>query len=143
MLNIVFKPRFVHSIGALCPLFLKVFKKMHNIKKLVYNIFIMSIEVYKEETLVDIAEFLKALGHPIRLKIVELLIEHKQCVKNLGDVLGIPQPNISQHLAILRSKGIVGWKREGAIICYFIKDKRAIEVYNLLIKEVQDGTKYC
>jgi len=116
---------------------------MHNITKLVYNIFVMSMEIENEGTLVDIAEFLKALGHPIRLKIVELLIEHKQCVKNLGDVLGIPQPNISQHLAILRSKGIVGWKREGPIICYFIKDKRAIEVYNLLIKEVKYGTKCC
>jgi ArsR family transcriptional regulator len=121
------------------PFILKAFKKTHNIKKLVYNIFIMSIEVEKEETLIDVAEFLKALGHPVRLRIVELLIEHKQCVKNLGDVLGIPQPNISQHLAILRSKGIVGWKREGSIICYFIKDKRATEVYNLLFKEVQDG----
>ncbi len=99
----------------------------------------MSVEIEKEETLIDIAEFLKALGHPVRLKIVELLIEHKQCVKNLGDVLGIPQPNISQHLAILRSRGIVGWRREGSIICYYIKDKRAIEVYNLLFKEVYDG----
>jgi len=97
------------------------------------------MEIENEESLVDIAEFLKALGHPVRLRIVKLLIENKQCVKNLGDALGIPQPNISQHLAILRSKGIVGWKREGPIICYFIKDKRAIEVYNLLFKEVQDG----
>ncbi len=96
----------------------------------------MEMDVKKEEALVDIAEFLKALGHPVRLKIIELLIEHKQCVKNLGDIIGIPQPNISQHLSILRSKGILGWRREGSIICYYIKDKRAVEVYNLLTKEV-------
>lgn len=96
----------------------------------------MEFEVEKEESLTEVADFLKALGHPIRIKIIELLLKHKQCVKNLGEVIGISQPNISQHLSILRSKGIVGCKREGSIICYYIKDKRAIEVYNLLFKEV-------
>ncbi len=96
----------------------------------------MNVEIEKEDKLIEVADFFKALGHPVRLKIIELLIEHKQCVKNLGDVIGIPQPNISQHLSILRSKGIVGWKREGSIICYYIKDLRAVEVYNMLFKEV-------
>ncbi len=88
-----------------------------------------------EEKLEELAEFFKALSHPVRLKIVSILIEGKQCVKNLGELLNMSQPSVSQHLSILRSRGIVGWKREGSIICYFIKDERILKLYNMLIKE--------
>lgn len=93
------------------------------------------IETLSEERLEELAEFFKALSHPVRLKIISILIEGKQCVKNLGELLSMSQPSVSQHLSILRSRGIVGWRREGSIICYFIKDERVIKIYNLLIKE--------
>ena len=88
-----------------------------------------------EEKLEELAEFFKALSHPVRLRIVAILIEGKQCVKNLGELLNMSQPSVSQHLSILRSRGIVGWKREGSIICYFIKDERILKLYNMLMKE--------
>jgi ArsR family transcriptional regulator len=88
-----------------------------------------------EEKLEELAEFFKALSHPVRLRIVAILLEGKQCVKNLGELLNMSQPSVSQHLSILRSRGIVGWKREGSIICYFIKDERIIKLYNMLVKE--------
>ncbi len=89
----------------------------------------------KEEKLEELAEFFKALSHPVRLKIVSILIEGRQCVKNLGEQLGMSQPSVSQHLSILRSRGIVGCKREGSIICYYIKDERVLKLYDMLIKE--------
>lgn len=95
----------------------------------------MSIAVLDEEKLEELAEFFKALSHPVRLKIISILIEGKQCVKNLGELLGMSQPSVSQHLSILRSRGIVGWKREGSIICYYIKDERVLKLYEMLIKE--------
>ncbi len=95
----------------------------------------MSIAVLDEEKLEELAEFFKALSHPVRLKIISILIEGKQCVKNLGELLGMSQPSVSQHLSILRSRGIVGWKREGSIICYYIKDDRVLKLYEMLIKE--------
>jgi ArsR family transcriptional regulator len=95
----------------------------------------MNIAATNEEKLEELAEFFKALSHPVRLKIVSILIEGKQCVKNLGEVLGMSQPSVSQHLSILRSRGIVGWKREGSIICYYIKDERILKLYDMLIKE--------
>lgn len=91
--------------------------------------------VVDEEKLEELAEFFKALSHPVRLKIVSILIEGKQCVKNLGELLNMSQPSVSQHLSILRSRGIVGWKREGSVICYYIKDERILKLYNMLIKE--------
>lgn len=92
-------------------------------------------KVLDEEKAIEIAEIMKALAHPVRLQIISILIESRQCVKNLGDIMNMPQPNISQHLAILKNKGIVSWKREGSIICYSIKDERVIKLYNLFFKE--------
>lgn len=92
----------------------------------------MELEIEREERLEKWAEFLKALAHPIRLKIISALIEGRQCVKNLSDLLHTSQPNVSQHLSVLRNKGIVGCKRDGSIVCYYIKDQRVIEIYKIL-----------
>ncbi|WP_461832133.1 ArsR/SmtB family transcription factor [Aquifex sp.] len=96
-------------------------------------------DVLSDEKLEEYAEFFKALSHPVRLKIISILMEGKQCVKNLGEILNLSQPSVSQHLSILRARGIVGWRREGSIICYYIKDERVKKLYNLLIKEEENG----
>jgi len=95
----------------------------------------MTTPVADEERLEELAEFFKALSHPVRLRIISILIDGRQCVKNLGELLSMSQPSVSQHLSILRSRGIVGWKREGSIICYYIKDERVLKLYNMLFKE--------
>ncbi|WP_029552144.1 ArsR/SmtB family transcription factor [Thermocrinis jamiesonii] len=94
------------------------------------------MEYYSEEVLEEWVELLRALAHPVRLRILSALIEGRQCVKNLSELLKISQPNVSQHLGILRSKGIVGCKREGSLVCYYIKDERALKIYEILSKEV-------
>ncbi|SHK14468.1 ArsR/SmtB family transcription factor [Thermocrinis minervae] len=97
--------------------------------------------VSEEERLEEWAEFLKALAHPIRLRIVAELMESKQCVKNLSELIGTSQPNISQHLSILRNKGILGCKRDGSVVCYYIKDRRVIHIYRLLASEKEEANK--
>jgi len=94
------------------------------------------MEHLSEDILEEWAELLKALAHPIRLRILATLIEGSQCVKNLTELLKISQPNVSQHLRILRNKGIVGCKRDGSVVCYYIKDERALKIYEILSKEV-------
>ena len=59
------------------------------------------------------ADILKAVGHPVRLKIVAGLMESECCVKDIWECLDLPQPVISQHLSILKNKGLVTSKREG------------------------------
>ena len=88
-----------------------------------------------EEWLDDNAELLKALAHPSRLKIIGFLSSGKKCVKHIWEALDLPQPNVSQHLSVLRNKGILGYKREGSIVCYYIKNKKALKIYKLLIEE--------
>jgi ArsR family transcriptional regulator len=66
-------------------------------------------------------EALKALCHPTRFMIVEELIKGKKCVGRIQDLVRASQPNISQHLSILRMTGIVEWEQNGKTKCYSIK----------------------
>ena len=81
-------------------------------------------EEYKTE-----AELLKTLGHPIRLKIIAVLVSNKSCVKNIWESLGISQATVSQHLISLKNKGIVSCKRDGVMMCYELNDKRIEKIF--------------
>jgi len=75
------------------------------------------------------AELLKTLGHPIRLKIIEVLVSNKSCVKNIWESLSLPQATVSQHLISLKNKGIVSCKRDGVMMCYELSDKRIEKIF--------------
>jgi ArsR family transcriptional regulator, arsenate/arsenite/antimonite-responsive transcriptional repressor len=81
-----------------------------------------------DEVIAEYAQKLKAIGHPIRLKLLCLIDEEDDpCVTDLWRCLQQPQPVISQHLAILKENGIVSaevqkTKRVYTIIDPFIKD---------------------
>ena len=78
------------------------------------------------------AEYLKALAHPTRIRILELLEAQGRCVSNIGEKLDLKQSNISQHLGILRSRGILSLTREGGHSIYCIKDPRVVKILDLL-----------
>ncbi|GBE14493.1 MAG TPA: ArsR family transcriptional regulator [Proteobacteria bacterium] len=78
------------------------------------------------------AEYLKALAHPTRISILEMLQKEGRCVTNIGEKLDLKQSNISQHLGILRSRGILSLRREGGHSIYCIKDPRALKILSLL-----------
>ena len=75
----------------------------------------------------EITEFLKALGHPTRLMIVEELLREEKCVNDITELLNVRQPNISQHLYILKASNIVDCKREGKMKCYFLQKPELIK----------------
>ncbi|KAB0664879.1 winged helix-turn-helix transcriptional regulator [Oryzomonas japonica] len=66
------------------------------------------------------AEVLKVLGHPIRLKIVAGLCTQECNVKHIWECLNLPQATVSQHLALLKHKGIIEGKREGVEVHYSV-----------------------
>ncbi len=66
------------------------------------------------------AEYLKVLAHPIRLAIIDALKDGTCCVNDVSELLHVSQPNISQHLAILRSQHIVDYTEDGKRRCYFL-----------------------
>ena len=64
--------------------------------------------------------FFQALGDATRLRLLNLIGDKEVCVCHLVDVLGVPQPKISRHLAYLRSSGLVAARREGKWMHYRI-----------------------
>ena len=74
------------------------------------------------EKLDTMAAYLKLLGHPIRLQAVLLLLEQVRTVSELEQLLQVRQPNLSQHLAVLREAGILCSSREAKSVTYSIAD---------------------
>jgi DNA-binding transcriptional ArsR family regulator len=76
----------------------------------------------------EMTEKFKALAHPARLRIMANLMDRKCCVGEMQKCLSLPQPNVSQHLRILKKAGIIVGKREKNKICYEIYDNRIIKI---------------
>ncbi|RLD96357.1 MAG: transcriptional regulator [Aquificota bacterium] len=91
-------------------------------------------EQINERLYSDLADYLKALAHPTRLRILKALLNGEMCVKSLWEELGLQQSNVSQHLTTLKSRGIISSRREGAKICYSVVDPRAKEVLQILLE---------
>jgi DNA-binding transcriptional ArsR family regulator len=70
------------------------------------------------------AQLLRALAHPVRLQILNILSRQEACVCHLTAALRRPQPYMSQQLAILRDAGLVDDRREGTLIYYHVADER-------------------
>ena len=73
------------------------------------------------------AELLRILGHPIRLRILEELHKGIKCVSDIQELLDISQPNISQHLALLRRYGLVDYFEDGQLRCYYLCKPELVE----------------
>lgn len=81
----------------------------------------MKPEKPERKTFRSWSETLKALAHPTRLMIVDELLKNPRCVTAIHEILDVRQPNISQHLNILRSSGLVESGRDGAYRCYYLR----------------------
>jgi ArsR family transcriptional regulator len=68
------------------------------------------------------SEFFRALGHPIRIEILEVLLQGERSVQELQDILKIDQPVVSQQLAVLRARNVVAGRKEGTSVHYFVRD---------------------
>ncbi len=82
-----------------------------------------------------ISNFFNALSHPVRVEIVTELLKGTKCVSDIKELIAINQPNVSQHLSILKAKNIVDWQQEGKRKCYFLKKPKLIKnILNALQK---------
>lgn len=68
------------------------------------------------------AQFFRALAHPVRIKILEILVRGDRSVQELQDALGLEQPIVSQQLAVLRNRGIVTSRKVGLSTRYAPRD---------------------
>src|SRR6185295_10393127 len=68
------------------------------------------------------AQFFRALAHPIRIKILEILVRGERTVQELQEALGLEQPIVSQQLAVLRNQNIVRGQKDGLSVRYSVRD---------------------
>ena len=68
------------------------------------------------------AQFFRALAHPARIRILEILVRGGRTVQELQEVLALDQPIVSQQLAVLRHQGIVSAQKEGSSVRYALRD---------------------
>jgi DNA-binding transcriptional ArsR family regulator len=68
------------------------------------------------------ARFFKALAHPIRVRLVELMVERDRAVQELQSLLGLDQSSVSQHLAVLRAHHVVTTRKQGVTVRYALRD---------------------
>jgi DNA-binding transcriptional ArsR family regulator len=68
------------------------------------------------------ARFFRALAHPTRIRVLEILVRRGRTVQELQDALGLDQPLVSQQLAVLRNQGIVAAQKEGSSVRYTVRD---------------------
>jgi len=68
------------------------------------------------------AAFFRALAHPVRIRILELLVTGERSVQELQEALSVDQPVVSQQLAVLRAGNIVSGRKEGVSVRYTVRD---------------------
>lgn len=79
----------------------------------------------------DITQVLKAIAHPTRIQIIEILKEETElCVCHLYEKLDLEQSNVSQHLKLLKSQNILSSRKIGLKVMYKIEMKEAINIIN-------------
>ncbi|MFZ2198589.1 MAG: metalloregulator ArsR/SmtB family transcription factor [Thermodesulfovibrionales bacterium] len=87
---------------------------------------------------IDKIEILKIIAHPVRIKILEELIMGVKCVSDFEEFLEISQPNVSQHLTLLRRCGIVDYYVDGRLRCYFLVDPMVPDLIEVLKKSYSE-----
>jgi DNA-binding transcriptional ArsR family regulator len=75
---------------------------------------------------------LKAMSHPLRLKILCTLGDQEISVQEIVDHVGTSQSNISQHLAILRDKGILASRKDANRVYYRVSDSRTLQLIGMM-----------
>jgi len=74
------------------------------------------------------AELFKTLGHPVRIRILEVLRAGESNVADIAEVVGVGGSTLSQHLTTLRRSGVVESHREGSLVIYRITDPRVFQL---------------
>ena len=94
------------------------------------------------------AEFFKALGHPLRIRALELLAERERSVSSLADAMDVEQSTLSQQLGILRRAGFVVAHRDGVNVIYSLADQRVAELLSVsrqmlldMISDTREGLR--
>ena len=88
--------------------------------------------MHRQEHIEQAARALKAMAHPLRLRILCVLGHQELSVQDIVDCVGTSQSNISQHLAILREKGVLRTRKEANRVYYRVGDERTLNLIGMM-----------
>lgn len=80
------------------------------------------------------AEFFKALAHPLRIRILDELRKREVNVDDLGSPLDVEQSNLSQQLAVLRTRNILAARKDGQNVYYSVRDPQLFDLLDVAKK---------
>lgn len=86
----------------------------------------------KDEDIMQASMAIKAIAHPLRLKVLCVLGANELSVQEIVDFVGTSQSNISQHLAILRDKGVLATRKDANRVFYRIGDPRTLKLVSMM-----------
>lgn len=86
------------------------------------------------------ANFCKLLANPKRIEILFLLGEKELCVDEIASIMKVKVPNISQHLAVMREKGVVNARREGNKVFYAIATPKTLQACIIMREAMLERT---
>ncbi|MBE6599814.1 MAG: helix-turn-helix transcriptional regulator [Ruminococcaceae bacterium] len=102
-------------------------------------------ELPTDELICDLSDLFKIFGDTTRVKILFALFESEMCVCAIAELLGMTQPAISHQLRVLKDANLVGNRREGKTIFYFLADDHVRTIiaqgFEHLIEERNDSEK--
>jgi len=88
--------------------------------------------ITRDEDIERASRSLKAMSHPLRLKILCTLGDQEVSVQDIVERVGTSQSNISQHLAILRDKGILSSRKDANRVFYKVVDSRTLQLISMM-----------
>ena len=88
-----------------------------------------------------VVEVLKAVAHPVRLRIVELLVPGEMCVGDIVRALSEKQSITSQQLNMMKDKGVLACRRDGAKVYYRIENKNVIRLLDCVYDHCEQNKK--
>ena len=86
----------------------------------------------RDEDIMQASMAMKAIAHPLRLKVLCVLAGSELSVQEIVDYVGTSQSNISQHLAILRDKGVLATRKDANRVFYRIGDPRTLKLVSMM-----------
>jgi DNA-binding transcriptional ArsR family regulator len=87
------------------------------------------------------ADVCKALGHPLRIEIIDILQDQELCFTDIWEVTGGLQSNLSQHLSVMTKKGILKVRREGQCNYFTLTSQKVTQACRLMREVLVDNLK--
>ena len=95
-------------------------------------------EILNKETLLDIANFYKALSDSTRIKIINALDCHEMCVCDIAVLLNMTKSAVSHQLKYLKNMNIIKSRKQGKIVFYSLADEHVKEVFEISLEHVKE-----